>query len=152
MRGALPAIVLGLVACGPKSALPAGPAPATGAPVAARRVDEKVTVENSTPYAVHVDLTSNGPDREDETKSFGPVGAGASGSGTIPVWTDGSFTVVAKWTVNGAEVVSRPYTAVLSPDEPVTPVSVTLTSPYQSGTLGVWTNVAWETPAGTDAE
>lgn len=115
-----------------------------------RRVEEKVTVKNPTAFEIQVELTSAAPDKEAESASFGPIPPGGEGSGTIGAWTHGSFTVVATWKAGDEEVRSRPYTAMLSPDEPVTPVTVTLDMPYESGTLGVWKDVQWEMPPGME--
>jgi len=141
----------------PPDAVPAEPAPDTtaqpaneGDVVEPRHVEEKVTVVNPTAFKIHVELSSAAPDQEEETASFGPIEAGGEGSGTIGVWTNGSFTVVARWEVEGQTIRSQPYTAMLDPSEPLTPVTCTLNLPYESGTLGVWSSVQWEMPPGME--
>lgn len=117
----------------------------------AQEIDEKVTVVNPTKWPVHVTLTSAAPGGDEQSSDFGPIEPGGRASGTIAVRTDGAFTVVASWTpeAGGPTVSSRPFTAQLSPDEPVTPVTCTLNVPYDSGSMGVWSSVEWEMPPGT---
>ena len=116
------------------------------------RVGEKITVRNPTPHTIDVSVTASAPDQEDEVVTFGPIASGEEGAGSIDVWTHGAFTVVASWKIDGSVIRSQPYTAMLDPAEPVTPVTLTLNSPYESGTLGVWSNVEWEIPPGMETE
>ena len=104
-------------------------------------------MKNPTAFAITVELSSASPDRDDgDSTSFGPIEPGGEASGTIQVWTDGSFSIVAKWEAGGKPRESRPYTAILQPGDPLTPVTATLDIPYESGSMGLWGNIAWEMP------
>ncbi len=163
--------VLGLLlaaGCGAKDAKIEAPAPtaaATETPAAeteptestdaaaveAKLVAEKVTVKNPTKFAIMVELSAAAPDQDDSaTVSFGPIEPDGQGSGTIDVWTNGSFSVLAKWEAGGEARESRPYTAVLDPASPLTPVTCTLNIPYESGSSGLWSGVEWEMPPGME--
>lgn len=137
--------VLG-IACAKAPPVPAPvPAPAPENAVSARQVDEKVTVVNTTPNPVQVKLSSEGPSRAPAASTFGPIAPGEQASGTISVWTDGSFTIHATWTAaDGTEKTSRPFTAVITPTDPITPVTATL---KLIGSFGTWSQVVWDPPA-----
>jgi hypothetical protein len=161
LRGVYLALPL-VLACSSKqpavvAAAPAPEAPTANAEEAAsdaaapRLVDEKVTVVNPTKFTINVELSSAAPDQEPgEPTSFGPIEPGGEASGSIRVWTNGSFTVLARWEAGGEPIESRPYTAMLQPTEPLTPVTVTLNIPYDSGSMGLWSAVEWEMPPGME--
>ncbi|MBT3219732.1 MAG: hypothetical protein HN348_11620 [Proteobacteria bacterium] len=113
-------------------------------------VNEKITVRNPTPHTIDVTVTASAPGQKEQEVTFGPIAPSEEDSGSIDVWTHGSFAIVASWKIDGKAIQSQPFTAMLEPTLPLTPVTLTLNSPYESGTLGVWSQVEWDMPEGMD--
>lgn len=129
----------------------ADPLPAQENAVEPQHLDEKVTVVNPTAYTIDVKVVAAAPDKEPAEVSFGPIAPGEQASGNLMVWNHGTFTVTASWdNADGEHTESRPYTAAMSPADPVTPVTLTLDIPSSSGSMGLWKGVEWEMPPGME--
>jgi len=133
------------LACAKPPMQPATPTPAPEKPMSEQSISEKVTVVNTTPNPVTVKVTYEGPNRPSSEATFGPIAAGEKGSGEIAIFHDGQFVITASWTAaDGSAKVSRPYTAEISPSDPITPVTATLSL---MGSFGMWSSVVWDPPA-----
>lgn len=114
-----------------------------------KQIDEKITVVNETDIKIEIVKCKAIAEGKKETSvSFGPIPAKGSASGTLKVWNTGSFTVEAVQKMQGKEVTTAPFKAVLNETDPITPVTLTLKSiPWgQSGTKSLWQGVDWEMP------
>lgn len=112
---------------------------------------EKITVVNETAIEITaVRCTASADDQPDVEAVFGPVAPGGRASGELQAYRSGSFSVVAEQTMEGVVTPTRPFKAVLSPGDVVTPVTLTLRSiPWgSSGTMSLWQGVEWEPPPG----
>jgi hypothetical protein len=94
---------------------------------AAARIDMAVTVVNPTAYAVTVALASTVPGKPDESASIGLIPPGGRGSGTIGVWTNGSFTVDASWQRGEGTHNTGRWMAGLDPERVDQPSACTMT-------------------------
>lgn len=111
-------------------------------------LDEKITVVNETSYTItKVRIKAICDGGKEENIEFGPVAVNGRSSGQIKVSTNGSFTVEAIQVIAGAEMVSRPFQAMLDPAEPLTPLTLTLKT-VVPGSAGVWQGVDWDQPTG----
>ncbi len=114
-------------------------------------VKESITVVNETAIDITVvRCTASADDQPDVAITFGPVAAGGRAEAKLDVYWPGTFTVVADQIMDGETKPTRAFQAVLPPDDPVTPVTLTLRSiPWgSSGTMSLWQGVEWEPPPG----
>ncbi|TVQ92089.1 MAG: hypothetical protein EA397_07890 [Deltaproteobacteria bacterium] len=114
-----------------------------------KTASQSVTIVNTSDFEVRGLLTAKSADGQAErTAEIPSIGPGAQGQGEVEVWRDGTLTVQATWSVDGKEVTSRSYEAAYSPDDPVTALTATLSTPTSSGTMGIWQSVEWAPPEG----
>ena len=114
-------------------------------------IEEKITVINNTPNEItFVSCRATAKGTIETTTIFGPIPSNKKGNGSLKVWyPTGIFTVEATQVINGKEVKTNPFTALMRAETPLTPVTLTLgTIPWGKDQFkSVWQKVEWDAPS-----
>jgi len=113
-----------------------------------KKIQQTIHFHNSTPHTVTVTVIVEADGKDNESHVFGPIGPQSTGETTLLVWWPGTFTINASWPREEGGTGAGRFTALLTPEQEPTALTLMMEPVFDDGLYGRFTNVLWARPEG----